>query len=83
MAYQDRPEELEEVKQKALDDGDIQLLKTYGQGPYTKAIKALEKEVDVHQKKVNALIGVVDSGMCVRCARGACTLGADVFDPDA
>ena len=41
MAYQDRPEELKEVEQKALDDGDIQLLKSYGQGPYTKAIKAL------------------------------------------
>eukprot|EP00750_Incisomonas_marina_P015156 INCI181.1.p1 GENE.INCI181.1~~INCI181.1.p1 ORF type:complete len:426 (-),score=82.13 INCI181.1:151-1428(-) len=67
MAYQDKPEELAEVEQKALDEGDIQLLKTYGQGPYTKAIKDLEKEVEVHQKKVNELIGVVDSdtGLCM------------------
>jgi 26S proteasome regulatory subunit T1 len=67
MAHQDRPEELEEKDQKALDAGDIQLLKNYGQGPYTRAIKALEKEVEVEQKKVNTLIGVVDSdtGLCM------------------
>lgn len=67
MAYQDKPVELEEKKEKALDEGDIQLLKTYGQGPYTKSIKALEKEVEVQQKKVNELIGVVDSdtGLCI------------------
>lgn len=61
MAHRDRPEELEETKEKALDEGDIQLLKTYGQGPYTKAIKELEKAVEVQQKKVNELIGVVNS----------------------
>ena len=33
----------EEKKTTALDEGDIKLLKSYGQGPYTASIKKLEK----------------------------------------
>ena len=36
--YDDEKED--EPQQAALDEGDIQLLKSYGQGPYSAAIKA-------------------------------------------
>merc|ERR1711983_571837 len=40
------PEEKEEEKEiKALDEGDIALLKTYGQGPYSKALKQVETDI--------------------------------------
>jgi 26S proteasome regulatory subunit T1 len=45
----------------ALDEKDIALLKTYGLGPYEKSIKALEKEIQDSQKKVNDLIGIKES----------------------
>jgi len=54
------PDEDEPV-QKALDEGDIRLLQTYGVGPYTNRIKKLEKEVVDLQKKVSELIGVKES----------------------
>lgn len=54
------PDEDEPV-QKALDEGDIRLLQTYGVGPYTNRIKKLEKEVVDLQKKVSDLIGVKES----------------------
>ena len=40
----DSSEDPEDDKPAAvLDEGDIQLLKSYGMGPYTTAIKATEK----------------------------------------
>lgn len=50
-----------EKKTKALDAQDIALLKTYGMGPYTKKIKAIEKEIKGHQKRVCILIGIKES----------------------
>jgi 26S proteasome regulatory subunit T1 len=44
-----------------LDEGDIALLKTYGLGPYTKAIKQLEEEIKSHQQTVKDLIGIKES----------------------
>ena len=35
----------DEEKIVALDEGDIQLLKTYGQGPYAAALKSLDNEI--------------------------------------
>lgn len=61
MAYTDRPEEMKEETQKALDSGDIAMLKTYGTGPYTKSIKELEKKVEAAQKRVTELIGIKES----------------------
>lgn len=46
---------------KALDEGDIALLKTYGIGPYTHAIKAIEDDIKKHQDKVKELIGIKES----------------------
>jgi 26S proteasome regulatory subunit T1 len=41
--------------------GDIALLKTYGIGPYTRAIKATEEDIKKHQDKVKELIGIKES----------------------
>ncbi|MPC12676.1 26S protease regulatory subunit 7 [Portunus trituberculatus] len=45
----------------ALDEADISLLKTYGQGPYTKVIKNIEEDIQKTVKKVNDLTGIKES----------------------
>lgn len=45
----------------ALDEGDIALLKTYGIGPYTNAIKSVEEDIKKHQDRVKELIGIKES----------------------
>lgn len=42
---------------RALDEGDIALLKSYGVGPYTAKIKQLETDIVDEMKRVNTLIG--------------------------
>jgi len=44
-----------------LDDDDIALLKTYGLGPYSDSIKALELDLVSISKKVNDLCGIKES----------------------
>jgi len=44
--------EEDEAPTQALDDADIELLKSYGRGPYTDAIKTTEDEIKKHQDKV-------------------------------
>ena len=44
-----------------LDEGDIALLKSYGLGPYSNAIKKLEEEIKKHQTEVKNLIGIKES----------------------
>lgn len=44
-----------------LDSEDIALLKTYGLGPYTVPIKAIEDEIKKHQESVKDLIGIKES----------------------
>lgn len=55
----DKNEEAKEIK--ALDEGDIALLKTYGVGPYTRAIKRVEEDITKHVEKVNELAGIKES----------------------
>ena len=45
----------------ALDEGDIALLKTYGIGPYTIAIKDVEEDIKKNQEKIKELIGIKES----------------------
>jgi 26S proteasome regulatory subunit T1 len=55
---------LQEEKEDApppLDEGDIALLKSYGLGPYSTAIKTLEEEIKTHQQTVKDLIGIKES----------------------
>mmetsp|Transcript_51692 Transcript_51692/g.88687 ORF Transcript_51692/g.88687 Transcript_51692/m.88687 type:complete len:436 (+) Transcript_51692:50-1357(+) len=53
--------EEEEAPAAVLDEGDIALLKTYGMGPYTAAIKQCEKDIRDHQDKLKELIGIKES----------------------
>jgi len=46
---------------KALDETDIVLLKTYGQGSYAKELKMIEKDIKDVQKRVNEKMGVKES----------------------
>lgn len=44
-----------------LDEGDIELLKTYGQGQYHKSIKVIEEDIQKAIKQVNELTGIKES----------------------
>lgn len=44
-----------------LDEGDIQLLRTYGQGPYAGQLKRIEAEIKDVEKRVNEKMGVKES----------------------
>ncbi|KAL7753140.1 26S proteasome regulatory subunit 7 [Sorochytrium milnesiophthora] len=46
---------------KSLDENDIALLKTYGQGPYAGQLKKIEGELKEIQKRVNEKMGVKES----------------------
>jgi len=55
-------EDLEnEETPKALDEDDIALLKTYGQGPYSKQIKSVEEDIKKIAKRVNEICGIKES----------------------
>lgn len=45
----------------ALDEGDITILKRYGQGPYAEQLKNLETDIEGCLKRVNELCGVKES----------------------
>lgn len=51
----------EEEKPKALDEGDIALLKSYGLGPYTVPIRQLEKDIVGELENVKQLVGIKES----------------------
>jgi len=46
---------------KALDEEDIALLKAYGLGPYTNAIKTTEEDIKKISKRVNEICGIKES----------------------
>jgi len=50
-----------EEQPKALDEADIALLKTYGLGPYTTAIKTTEEDIKKISKRVNEICGIKES----------------------
>eukprot|EP01114_Cavostelium_apophysatum_P024514 TRINITY_DN961_c0_g1_i1.p1 TRINITY_DN961_c0_g1~~TRINITY_DN961_c0_g1_i1.p1 ORF type:complete len:426 (+),score=123.76 TRINITY_DN961_c0_g1_i1:112-1389(+) len=54
-------EEDKDFVPKALDEGDIALLKTYGVGPYTNSIKAAEDDIKKISKHVNEMTGIKES----------------------
>lgn len=45
----------------ALDEGDIQLLKTYGQGPYARQLRTIEKDLQDLQRRIGEKMGVKES----------------------
>ncbi|CAK5279505.1 unnamed protein product [Mycena citricolor] len=58
--YEKKIDEKDE-KIVALDDSDIQILKTYGQGPYAQKLKAVESDIKDVQKRINEVLGVKES----------------------
>ncbi|TFK72600.1 26S proteasome subunit P45 [Pluteus cervinus] len=59
--YEKKADEKSEEKIVALDDSDIQILKTYGQGPYAIRLKSVENDIKDIQKRVNEKLGVKES----------------------
>ncbi|VDL39440.1 unnamed protein product [Hymenolepis diminuta] len=54
-------EDKDEKEIKALDEGDIALLKTYGAAPYNDEIKKCEEDINSIMKRVNELTGIKES----------------------
>uniref|UniRef100_A0A8C7EKV5 26S proteasome regulatory subunit 7 n=1 Tax=Neovison vison TaxID=452646 RepID=A0A8C7EKV5_NEOVI len=54
-----RKEEKQPIR--ALDEGDIALLKTYGQSTYSRQIKQVEDDIQQLLKKINELTGIKES----------------------
>lgn len=51
----------ENKETKPLDDGDINLLKKYGMGPYSESIKTLEEENKTMVTTINKMCGIKES----------------------
>eukprot|EP00735_Rhodelphis_limneticus_P011037 TRINITY_DN4085_c0_g1::TRINITY_DN4085_c0_g1_i1::g.11905::m.11905 TRINITY_DN4085_c0_g1::TRINITY_DN4085_c0_g1_i1::g.11905 ORF type:complete len:426 (-),score=98.52,sp/P0DKK0/PRS7B_ORYSJ/84.67/0.0,AAA/PF00004.24/1.5e-40,AAA_22/PF13401.1/0.00028,AAA_22/PF13401.1/3.1e+03,AAA_2/PF07724.9/0.00032,AAA_5/PF07728.9/0.00088,AAA_16/PF13191.1/0.001,AAA_17/PF13207.1/1.9e+03,AAA_17/PF13207.1/0.013,AAA_19/PF13245.1/0.0054,DUF815/PF05673.8/0.0069,RuvB_N/PF05496.7/0.017,AAA_28/PF13521.1/0.023,AAA_33/PF13671.1/0.0 len=64
MGAQEQTEEKKETI-KALDESEISLLRSYGQGPYSNAIKKVENEMKTLAKKVSDMTGIkeTDTGL--------------------
>jgi len=60
-SYDDEGDNTIKDQPAALDEADIQLLKSYGNGPYSIAIKSLEEDLKAQQKMVTDLIGIKES----------------------
>ncbi|EJU05303.1 26S proteasome subunit P45 [Dacryopinax primogenitus] len=59
--YEKKIDDKDDEKIVALDEGDIQILKTYGQGPYGLTLKKIETDIKEIQKRVNEKMGVKES----------------------
>ncbi|OCH95260.1 26S proteasome subunit P45 [Obba rivulosa] len=56
-AGEKKADDKEEKEIKPLDDSDIQILKTYGQGPYASRLKKTEQDIKEVQKRINEKLG--------------------------
>uniref|UniRef100_A0A672G6D7 26S proteasome regulatory subunit 7 n=3 Tax=Ovalentaria TaxID=1489908 RepID=A0A672G6D7_SALFA len=56
-----KEEEKDDAPIRALDEGDIALLKTYGQSTYSRQIKQVEDDIQQLLKKINELTGIKES----------------------
>ena len=54
-------DEAEQKDVKALDEGDINILKRYGMGPYATKVKELEAENKEQIQNINKLVGIKES----------------------
>ncbi|KAM5535612.1 hypothetical protein V8D89_010779 [Ganoderma adspersum] len=59
--WQKKADDKEEKEIKPLDDSDIQILKTYGQGPYAGRLKKIDSDIKEVQKRINEKLGVKES----------------------
>ncbi|KAJ8902822.1 hypothetical protein NDN08_006142 [Rhodosorus marinus] len=56
-----KEEETDEAPVRALDEGDIALLKTYGLGPYASVIRVVEEDLKKQAQKIDEICGVRES----------------------
>ncbi|KAG5637865.1 26S proteasome regulatory subunit 7 [Sphagnurus paluster] len=56
--YEKKADDKADEKIVALDDSDIQILKTYGQGPYAHRLKTVETDIKDIQKRINEKLGL-------------------------
>mmetsp|Transcript_35465 Transcript_35465/g.141271 ORF Transcript_35465/g.141271 Transcript_35465/m.141271 type:complete len:102 (+) Transcript_35465:240-545(+) len=56
-----KEEETDEAPVRALDEGDIALLKTYGLGPYASVIRDVEEDLKKQAQKIDEICGVRES----------------------
>jgi len=56
-----KDEKKDEIPIKALDEAEIELLKSYGTGPYDKQLKKTEDDIQNILKRVNELAGIKES----------------------
>uniref|UniRef100_A0A8C4P090 26S proteasome regulatory subunit 7 n=2 Tax=Dicentrarchus labrax TaxID=13489 RepID=A0A8C4P090_DICLA len=56
-----KEEEKDDAPIRSLDEGDIALLKTYGQSTYSRQIKQVEDDIQQLLKKINELTGIKES----------------------
>ncbi|TST22537.1 26S proteasome regulatory subunit 7 [Bagarius yarrelli] len=56
-----KEEEKDDTTIRSLDEGDIALLKTYGQSTYSRQIKQVEDDIQQLLKKINELTGIKES----------------------
>ncbi|KAJ3517803.1 hypothetical protein NLJ89_g289 [Agrocybe chaxingu] len=59
--YEKKVDDKADEKIVALDDSDIQILKTYGQGPYAAKLKNADQDIKDIQKRINEKLGVKES----------------------
>jgi len=57
----DYDDEEEEKEVKVLDEEDIAILRTYGVGPYSVALKKCEEDIKKHQELIKERIGIKES----------------------
>jgi 26S proteasome regulatory subunit T1 len=57
----DNKDEKKDQPIRALDEGDIHILRTYGQGPYDVEIKTLDEDIKNIVKRVNESCGIKES----------------------
>ncbi|KAF3827082.1 hypothetical protein GH733_002568, partial [Mirounga leonina] len=59
--WKTKEDEKDDKPIRALDEGDIALLETYGQSTYSRQIKQVEDDIQQLLKKINALTGIKES----------------------
>ncbi|KAI0332082.1 26S proteasome subunit P45 [Cubamyces sp. BRFM 1775] len=59
--WEKKADDKEEKEIKPLDDSDIQILKTYGQGPYAGRLKKIDQDIKEVEKRINEKLGVKES----------------------
>ena len=60
-AEKKKDDDMKDDKGNPLTEGDIQLFKRYGKGPYTEALKKVEDEIKTLNQKIQDMQGIKES----------------------